>query len=316
MSNSYYKLDFSLNLPDASFNNSKIADDIQNLQEIEVNLLKNLSTSTSEAEKTKIIDQIQQVRTMKFNLYETLGNVNQYFNQALGTSMGALNEQLIAIDIVEKELTNQTANLDILKKENANKVRLVEINTYYGDKYAENSLLMKILIITMIPIIILTVIFNKGYLTETIYYILITIITLIGTYFFCTRFFSVISRDNMNYDEYDWSFDPSKAPVSSEADKAAALEAAVAATAAANTAATDADIVAAINANYGTGVCPTGLGRVDNKGPCTVSTSAFSTMDSTINEWGITEWGGVTSLSDSKKLLIQNTPIETHINKY
>ena len=46
-----------------------------------------------------------------------------------------------------------------LKKNN--KMRLVEINDYYGDKYAEHSQLMKIVIFTLIPVIILAIL-NKN----------------------------------------------------------------------------------------------------------------------------------------------------------
>ena len=38
---------------------------------------------------------------------------------------------------------------------------LVEINNYYGDKYAEHSEIMKIIIFTLVPVIIITLlIFN------------------------------------------------------------------------------------------------------------------------------------------------------------
>jgi len=100
-------------------------------------------------------------------------------------------------------------------EEKNNKIRLVEINTYFGDKYAEHSMLMKIIIFTLIPVIILAFLNNKGILPNTIYYILLVIISVIGGYFFWMRFASIISRDNMNYQEYDWYFDANSAPTGS-----------------------------------------------------------------------------------------------------
>ena len=38
------------------------------------------------------------------------------------------------------------------------------------------------------------------------------VIAFIGGYFFWIRFGSIISRDNMNYQTYDWYFDPTGAP--------------------------------------------------------------------------------------------------------
>jgi hypothetical protein len=89
---------------------------------------------------------------------------------------------------------------------------LVEINNYYGEKYAEHGDLMKIVILTLVPVIILAILNSKGLLPNAIYYVLIIIIAAIGGYFFWTRFTSIVTRDNMNYQTYDWFFDASQAP--------------------------------------------------------------------------------------------------------
>jgi len=102
-----------------------------------------------------------------------------------------------------------------LEAEKNNKVRLVQINDYYGDKYAEHGALMKIIIFILVPIIILAILNNKGILPNTIYFILLAIIAAIGGYFFWLRFLSIIRRDNMNYQAYDWPFNEGAAPSSS-----------------------------------------------------------------------------------------------------
>ena len=56
---------------------------------------------------------------------------------------------------------------------------------------------------------------NKTILPDTIYYILLIIVSFIGALYFVYRFMSIIMRDNMVYDEYDWKFDASKAPKAS-----------------------------------------------------------------------------------------------------
>jgi polysaccharide deacetylase 2 family uncharacterized protein YibQ len=76
--------------------------------------------------------------------------VNNYFESALNTSIGSLKEQVVAIGIVENELNRAKKRLEILEEEKNNKIRLVEINNYYGDKYAEHSQLMKIVIFILI----------------------------------------------------------------------------------------------------------------------------------------------------------------------
>jgi hypothetical protein len=76
---------------------------------------------------------------------------------------------------------------------------------------------MKIIVIMLVPILILAILFNKGLIPEKIYYILIGIIAIIGAVYIWKTVFSIMLRDPMNYQEYDWYFDPSTAPTSSTA---------------------------------------------------------------------------------------------------
>jgi hypothetical protein len=204
-------------LPNVKQNNEQILNDIQSLQQMEQQLFNSLETNpnmTSEQQQ-KIVDKMNQISNMRVNLYQTLSGVNNYFENALNTSVGSLKQQVVAIEIVESELNKAKRRLEILEEEKNNKIRLVEINTYYGDKYAEHAQLMKIVIFTLIPVIILGVLNNKGLLPNVIYTGLLIIVAFIGAYFFWTRFSSIITRDNMNYQEYNWHFDPNSAPTGS-----------------------------------------------------------------------------------------------------
>jgi hypothetical protein len=78
---------------------------------------------------------------------------------------------------------------------------------------------MKIIIIMLVPILILAILFNKGIIPSTAYYILIGIISVIGSVFLIKRFLSIISRDAMNYQEYQWYFNPETAPTTTLAEE-------------------------------------------------------------------------------------------------
>jgi len=201
-------------LPNVQQNNEQIINDIQSLQQMEQQLLNSLETNPNikPDQQQKIVEKMNELSNMRINLYQTLRGVNSYFEKAVNTSVGSLKQQALAIGIVESELNKSKKRLEILEEEKNNKIRLVEINTYYGDKYAEHSQLMKIIIFTLIPIIILGFLNNKGILPNMIYNILLIIIAFIGAYFFWKRFASIITRDNMNYQEYDWYFNPNTAP--------------------------------------------------------------------------------------------------------
>ena len=202
-------------LPDISENNEQILADIQSLQRMEQQLFNSLETTPnlSSVQQQQIVEKINQISNMRVHLYQTLSGVNGFFKGALDSSVGTLKQQTIAIGIVENELNRAKKRLEMLEDEKNNKIRLVEINNYYGDKYAEHSKFMKVIIFTLIPVIILAVLNNKGILPNIIYYILLVIISAIGGYYIWSIYASIIMRDNIHYQEYDWSFDPSKAPV-------------------------------------------------------------------------------------------------------
>ena len=205
------------NLPNISQNNEQILNDIQSLQKIEQDLFTSLETNTNltPQQQEKIIEKMNRITNMRINLYTTLSGVNNFYGNALNSSAITLKEQSAAIGIVESELNRSKKRLQLLEEEKNNKIRLVEINDYYGDKYAEHSQLMKIIIFTLVPVIILTLLKSKGILPNAIYNILVGIISLIGAYFMWTRYASIITRDNMNYQEYDFYFDPNTATTSS-----------------------------------------------------------------------------------------------------
>ena len=200
----------SINSQTLSQNNEQILDDIQTLQQMEQQLFNNLETNTTltPEQKQKIVDKMNQLSTMRINLYQTLSGVNNVFHNALSSSVGTLQEQTTAINIVELELNQAKKRLEMLEAERNNKIRLVEINDYYGDRYAEHSQMMKIVIFVLVPVILLAFLNKKGFLPDKIYYVLVVIIAFIGGIFLWRRYASIIMRDNMNYQEYAWPFDP------------------------------------------------------------------------------------------------------------
>lgn len=203
--------------PNIQENNEQILNDIMDLQQMEEQMLNSLETNPNLTyqQQQDIIQKMNQLSSMRISLYQTLSGVNGFYESALSSSIGTLQEQTAAIAIVENELNQAKERLEMLQQEKNNQIRLVEINDYYGEKYAEHSQLMKIFIFTLVPIIILVFLKSKGFIPNFVYTGLVVIISLIGIYFFLYRFASVITRDNMNYQEYDWYFDPNAAPTGS-----------------------------------------------------------------------------------------------------
>lgn len=194
--------------------NEEILRDIKSLQTIEQDLFKTLETNpfiTSEEQK-QILKKINSISQMRLNLYQTLGDVNSLYKNTLVHSRETLRQETFAIAIIEKQLNEAKKKLQLLETEKNNKIRLIEINDYYGEKYSEHGILMKYIIFMLIPIIIISLLFNKGFLPKFIFYILLGIITIIGSVFIINKLISIWNRDNMNYQEYVWGFNMKNAP--------------------------------------------------------------------------------------------------------
>lgn len=194
----------------------KLVENIQKLQEIERKLYQNLEKSISNGESTAtknaIVAEINRVSTLRVNLYKTLGGLNGNYANNLGETVSVLGQQTKALGVVERELNENKKKLQEIEQDNVNKMRMVQINTYYGQRFQEHTYLMKILIYVFVPVAIFTFLFIKGFIPSMVYYAAIVVIGLLGFYYIWITIVSIMSRDRMNYQEYDWFFNSEKAP--------------------------------------------------------------------------------------------------------
>ena len=200
--------------PNVDENNQQILNDIQSLQNIEQSLFTSLENnpSLSLEDQQEIIGKISDISNMRINLYHTLNDVNGFFHSALSNSQGTLQEQSVAIGIVEKELNEAKNKLNLLEQEKNNKIRLIEINNFYGDKYAEQTNLIKLLGYILGSILFLSFLHQRNLLPQSVFIGLVIIIAIIGSYYLILQAVSLWNRDNMNFQEYNWYFDAASAP--------------------------------------------------------------------------------------------------------
>jgi len=197
--------------------NEQTLTNIQSLQSLEQNLFNSLASGISNgtlkaSDKDSIIKQINQLSQMRSNLYTFLNNNSLNTLQNLAASNKLLSQQAQTVMIVENELNDAKNQLLGMQKDKYSKLRMVEINTYYGDRYADHSSFMKSIVIICVVIILITIIFNKGFLPSQIYYLILVTIIVVSVVFLWYKYVRLISHDKMNYDEYDWGFNPSTAP--------------------------------------------------------------------------------------------------------
>jgi hypothetical protein len=197
--------------------NSQIIQDISNLQNIEKDLFSTLEQSISQetitqTDKESMINKINEISQMRANLYDAIGGINSFYQNSLNSSEKTLAQQSAAVSIVENELNEAKTRMESIKDYKLKKLRLVEINNYYGARYAAHSNLMKIVLYMFVPILVLAILANYGILPGWLFTILVIIIGFIGVIALGYEIWSMTMRDNMIYPEYDWGFNPDTAP--------------------------------------------------------------------------------------------------------
>lgn len=196
--------------------NDQIIDNIKSLQATEMKLYDSLeSKSLNSDQKQQIIDKINQISQMRINLYANLKDSYSYYQQDVSESRNTMNDQMVSVDVIENELNDSKRRLNLLEAQKNNKIRLVEINTYYGKQYNAHKQIMQIIVLICIPVLILTILSSKGILPPKITSMLTGIIIIIGIYIIGAKIIDLSNRDNLNFDEYNWYFDKEAAPTNS-----------------------------------------------------------------------------------------------------
>lgn len=187
---------------------------IKNLQQIETDLYNSLenslsTNSLSNEEKENIINKINEVSVMRTNLFNSLTTSYSFYETNLTTSQNVLNDQIIALNAVNSQLNSLKNKMKLIIEKNTNKRRLIEINTYYSKEYNAYSQVMKYILFICVPILILSILSNKNILPDNIYNLLVIIILVVGIIVIIRKLWDIAIRDSINFDEYNWHFNPS-----------------------------------------------------------------------------------------------------------
>lgn len=216
-------------------NNDSEAQYLNNIQQLQASekemyskLEANVANNGSKDEQNAIIVKINQLSQLRISLFKTLTSMYDSVQSSVANSRVNLVDQLTAVGIVENELNNAKAHLNELESTKNNKMRMVEINTYYGKRYKAHTELIKKIILISLPLLILAILKKKdlipSIIPDAVIYGISGLIILVGGYLILKDIVDIYSRDNMDYDAYNWSFNPEAAkPSVYEYDKAQLL---------------------------------------------------------------------------------------------
>ena len=133
---------------------------ILDLQQLERQLFTNLetlatnNTETSLAEQTQIINKINNLSQTRIQLFNTMKQLYQYAQENVNENRNELVDKMVVAKVMETQLNNMKDMMNELNQIKDNKLRMVEINTYYGKQYTAQTELMKFIILICLLILV------------------------------------------------------------------------------------------------------------------------------------------------------------------
>jgi hypothetical protein len=194
-------MDSENNIPEQTMNN------IKNLQNLEKQLYINLENETKNDTSDKqadIIKQINDISQTRINMFDQLKSVYELLDNNFETDRNNLANELTTLSIVEKNLNNSKEQLNRLKSNNSNALRMAEIDDYFSRKYNAYTDLLKQAILLTIPIIIIILLKRNQTISVQLSNMLLIVIIAISLFIIGGRLIDLSSRNNMSFQEYDF----------------------------------------------------------------------------------------------------------------
>ena len=171
-------------------------------------------------EQNEILVKIDQLTTKREKLYKDLLELSQKVNQMKTNSAGTYKNQLALLTIAEKQLNEEKAKLRTLSVDKYNKLRMVQINNYYNNRYEGLIEFMRLAIVMLLGGIVILLIGRytpvPGSLISVImiFYIALTVVVL------TFRYLDIARRDANDFEQYDWDFNAQNPPTVSSGESA------------------------------------------------------------------------------------------------
>lgn len=191
----------------------KFIKDIENLQNLEqylINLLNNPNLTSEE--KNEILEKISGLTAMRMKLYENLSSLTGSLGNNINSADMIIFDQKRSIGVMENELNRLKTDMADMDQKNLNKLRMIQINNYFSKRYENHTKVLKLVLLFVMLFSLLYLLKNKGLLPDIVFTILLYILVALCVYFVGKGLIDMWTRDNMNYDEYDWMFNTKSAP--------------------------------------------------------------------------------------------------------
>lgn len=206
-----------------NYNVQEVMNTISNLQKYEEELYqklientKNIATGSSQqlssSEVNTIVSQINDLSETRTNLYNVMAQ--SLDSEAINHADKNINlkQQTYVLHILENELNKSKKLLSSIEDETLNQLKMVEISSYYVDKYHTQKRLAQIIFVCSIFLIAIS------YGIKTIdNSVILAVLLVFFVFFICIILYFLYDyfvRTAYNFNEYDFWFAPATPPMS------------------------------------------------------------------------------------------------------
>lgn len=189
---------------------TQLINNIKLLQAAQETNLIDYANASDENARNRIMVKLKENEVLRANLFKSVGDTNFVAATAAISAENAAANTATLLTFAEQRLAEAKDQIDAAQRDYDGKKRMIEINTYYGKRFMAQAGVMKIFIYMCIPVLIFAVLANMGLLPSYIAGFIIIAITVIGIIYIYAAVHDINRRDEMNFDEYKWEFDPSR----------------------------------------------------------------------------------------------------------
>jgi hypothetical protein len=193
-----------------SMSQQQMLTSVQSLHGAHADLMHKYSLATTPAERTSIASEMDKNEAIRSNLLRSVGTTTVVSNQLVANKQDEANNRKLLLNVANEEVNAARMLMEDAKTSQDEKERMIQLNTYYGKRFMAQSGVMKIFIYMCVPVLILAILANMGFLPNYIAGFLIIAAIVVGLIYIYYAMDDINRRDEMNFDEYKWEFDPSR----------------------------------------------------------------------------------------------------------
>ena len=177
---------------------------LNELQKTEEDLYELLKDDNDSSDKNDIINKINDLSSKRDKLYADMKQMSIDINKQNQGASNDYKNQLAVVNIAEKQLNKEKERLKILNAEKYNKLRMVEINTYYSKKYEALGSITIIVIIFFLIALLINYLTSIGIIPISLADTVNPILIGIALFILLMSYFDILKEVIFNFDEYSF----------------------------------------------------------------------------------------------------------------